>query len=333
MPFDLFHSSALPLIADVNTSVTPSQLLIQLIVDGIALGSIYALIALGYTMVYGVLRLINFAHGDVYMVGAYITFLIVNKAQAMGHGPSWLLGIGALAASMAGCGLLGVVIERFAYRPLRGAPRLTPLISAIGVSLLLENVGVQPFVFGSSPQFCPPTIPGDQIAFHFDGVTVARNSVILVASTLSLLGVLWYVVSNTKLGKAVRAVSFDRDAASLMGISTDKVISFTFFVGSALAGAGAFLFAALTHDQILPYMGILPGVKAFVAAVLGGIGNIPGAALGGFIMGLAETMVKAYGPAVHIPSSDADAAAFVILIVILLVRPSGLLGKGIVEKV
>jgi branched-chain amino acid transport system permease protein len=333
MPFDLIHMMGAPVVGDVNTSVTAGQLLLQQIINGLVLGSVYALIALGYTMVYGVLRLINFAHGDVYMVGAYISYLIVNKAMDLGHGPSWILGAVALTASMIGCGVLGVAIERFAYRPVRRAPRLTPLITAIGVSLLLENLGVQPFVFGSSPRFCPATIPGDEIAFHFDGVTVARNSVILVAATLALLALLWYVVTKTKLGKAIRAVSFDQDAASLMGINTDRVISFTFFIGSALAGAGAFLFAALTHDQLLPYMGILPGVKAFVAAVLGGIGNIPGAALGGFIMGLAETMVKAYGPAAHIPASYADAAAFVILIVILLVRPSGLLGKGIVEKV
>ena len=333
MPFDIFHSIGFPVLADTNTSVSAGQLFSQQVINGLVLGSIYALIALGYTMVYGVLRLINFAHGDVYMVGAYITYLTVNKAMSMGHGPSWTLGLIALVGSMIGCGVLGVVIERLAYRPLRRAPRLTPLITAIGVSLFLENLGVQPFVFGAAPEFCPAAIPGDAIAFHFDGVIVARNSVILVAATLILLGILWYVVSQTKLGKAVRAVSYDRDAASLMGINTDRVISFTFFIGSALAGAGAFLFAALTHDQLLPYMGILPGVKAFVAAVLGGIGNIPGAALGGFIMGLAETLVKAYGPAVHIPSSYADAAAFVILIVILLVRPSGLLGKGIVEKV
>jgi branched-chain amino acid transport system permease protein len=234
---------------------------------------------------------------------------------------------------MLACGLLGVVIERFAYRPVRNAPRLTPLITAIGVSLLLENLGNQPWVFGPNPQFCPPAIPDDGLIYTLGGVIVSRNSLILVGATLALLAVLWYVVSFTKLGKAMRAVSFDRDAASLMGINIDAVISFTFFIGSALAGAGACLYAALTRLGLTPTMGILPGVKAFVAAVLGGIGNIPGAAVGGIIMGLSETLVKAYSPAMHIPTGYADGAAFLILIIILLVRPSGLFGKGIVEKV
>ncbi len=320
-------------LADIMSS-QQGQFFVQELVNGLTVGSIYALIALGYTMVYGVLRLINFAHGDVFMVGAYISFLLINKFITLGNSsPSWLLAGGVLIAAMAGCGVIGVVIERLAYKPVRTAPRLTPLITAIGVSLLLENLGLQPWVFGASPQFCPASIPGDTISYHVGGVDVARNSVILLASTLVLLIGLWYVVTRTKLGKAMRAVSFDRDAASLMGININNVISFTFFIGSALAGAGAFLFAVLTHDRIAPDMGILLGLKAFVAAVLGGIGNIPGAALGGFIMGLAESLAKGYLPAIGIKSSYADAVAFLILILVLLFKPSGLLGKGIVEKV
>ncbi len=337
MPIDslthLLPSLSFAAAATNGAALSQGQLFAQQILNGLALGSIYALLALGYTMVYGVLRLINFAHSDVFMIGSYITFLTVSKVLGSGHEPSWALGALALVLAMLGCGVLGVIIERFAYRPVRKAPHLTPLITAIGVSLLLENLAVQPWLFGATPQFCPAVIPNDTLDFHIAGVTLSRNSALLILATVILLAILWYVVARTKLGKAIRAVSFDRDAASLMGINIDRTISYTFFIGSALAGAGAFLFAALTHNQILPYMGILPGIKAFVAAVLGGIGNIPGAALGGLIMGLVESLVRGYAPAAHIPSSYSDAAAFLILIVILLVRPSGLLGKGIVEKV
>lgn len=318
------------------------HLFLQQLVNGIQLGSIYALIALGYTMVYGILRLINFAHGDVYMVGAYISFWTVSLVYAHSAGnPSWWLALLALALAMLVCGVLGVVIERLAYKPLRNAPRLSPLITAIGVSLFLENFFNLPWhgprwlhwPFGPTPQFCPGTLPRDTLTYHFDGIDLARNSLIIFGATVFLLIVLWYIVSRTRLGRAMRAVSFDKDAASLMGINTNNIISFTFFLGSALAGAAGFLIADLAHIEMTPYMGILPGVKAFVAAVLGGIGNIPGAALGGLIMGLAESLVEGYAPAMHIPPSYSDAVAFLILIVILLVRPSGLLGKSGAEKV
>jgi branched-chain amino acid transport system permease protein len=318
------------------------HLLLQQIVNGIQLGSIYALIALGYTMVYGILRLINFAHGDVYMVGAYVSFWVVDLVFARtGGDPSWWLAFFALIASMLCCGVLGVLIERLAYKPLRNAPRLAPLITAIGVSLFLENFFDLPFrgpswlryPFGPNPQYCPATIPNDSLTYHLAGITIARNSLIIFAATLFLLALLWYIVTRTRIGKAMRAVSFDKDAASLMGININNTISFTFFLGSALAGAAGFLIADLAHIEMTPYMGILPGVKAFVAAVLGGIGNIPGAALGGLIMGLAEALVQGYAPAMHIPPSYSDGVAFLILIVILLFRPAGLLGKGAVEKV
>jgi branched-chain amino acid transport system permease protein len=305
---------------------------LQQVVNGLSVGSIYALIALGYTMVYGVLRLINFAHGDVFMVGSYIAFYAV-AALFNGHVTGWWGGAIAFVAATGGCGLLGVIIERLAYKPVRNAPKLTPLITAIGVSLLIENVAVLHGFFGPDPQTCSQHLPTDGKLINFYGISEPVDSVLLIAFTLLLLFGLWFVVSRTKIGKAMRAVSQDKEAASLMGINIDKVISFTFFLGSALAGAAGFLFAALTHVSFNTTIGIQLGLKAFTAAVLGGIGNIPGAALGGLIMGLAETMVKGYGVVIHIPSSYSDAVSFVILIVILLVRPSGLLGKSGVEKV
>ncbi len=305
---------------------------LQQLVNGLTLGSIYALIALGYTMVYGVLRLINFAHGDVFMVGCYIAFYVA-KAMFTDHVNGWCIAATAFAAATLGCGLLGVCIERLAYKPVRNAPKLTPLITAIGVSLLIENVAVLKWVFGPDPQFCPQVLPTDHTLLRFHGVSESADSLILIGFTIVLLIVLWYIVTWTKTGKAMRAVSQDKDAASLMGININNIISFTFFLGSALAGSAGFLFAALTHVSFSPYLGIPLGLKAFTAAVLGGIGNIPGAALGGLIMGLAESMVEGYGSLVHIPPSYSDAVSFVVLIVILLVKPSGLLGKGGVEKV
>jgi branched-chain amino acid transport system permease protein len=305
---------------------------LQQVVNGLTLGSIYALIALGYTMVYGVLRLINFAHGDVFMVGCYIAFYVAS-AMLRAHIVSWYAGALAFTAATLGCGILGVIIERLAYKPVRHAPKLTPLITAIGVSLLIENVAVLKGVFGPAPQFCPQVLPSDKKVLQFHGVSEPVDSVLLILFTVALLLILWYIVTYTKVGKAMRAVSQDKDAASMMGININNIISFTFFLGSALAGSAGFLFAALTHVQINAYLGIPLGLKAFTAAVLGGIGNIPGAALGGLIMGLAEAMVEGYGSLIHIPPSYSDAVSFVILIVILLVRPSGLLGKSGVEKV
>jgi len=312
----------------------PLEHFLQQVVFGIQQGSIYALIALGYTMVYGVLRLINFAHGDVYMVGAYISVLSVRAIYAHHlSGPSWIVFAAILLAAMVGCGFLGMLIERLAYRPLRKAPRLAALITAIGVSLLLENAGNLPSVFGSAPQSSPQVLPGAHAGYTLGGVFFDRNYFVMFVATMLLLAVLWYVVTQTRLGRAMRAVSQDADAASLMGIDGNKIISFTFFVGSALAGAAGCLFVTLTPNTIIPYSGILPGVNAFVAAVLGGIGNIPGAAIGGFLIGLAESLVVAYGPLVHISAGYSDAVAFGILIVILLFKPTGLFGRGVTEKV
>ncbi len=365
----------------------PQQLLIAL-----QLGSIYALIALGYTMVYGVLKLINFAHGDVYMVGAY-----------GGIGAAWLLGtwlprvvhlpavipspLGAvlvLLGTMTLCGLLGLVIEQAAYRPLRSrawiAPaiflgaacgyigysiaansnrtpvssafigiaawgalaallyttqrrrvstsssRLTALITAIGISLFLENFGGLPQVFSQDARFYPNDPP---IAYLSHTVETG----LIFGVSLALMLLLTYIVTRTRIGKAIRAVSYDADAAALMGINTDQVIAFTFALGAALAGAAGVLVFGLQHTKFDPYVGITYGLKAFVAAVLGGIGNIPGAVLGGLIMGLAETLVVAYGPLVGVDSTYRDAVAFLLLIIILLFKPAGLLGTFAPEKV
>ena len=301
---------------------------LQQLAYGLAWGSIYALIALGYTMVYGVLRFINFAHGDVYMVGAYLGFytvgaLTANPAWAM-H-PVLLLAV-ALAVSMLGCAALGVIIERAAYRPLRQAPRLTMLITAIGVSLLIENVAQHEVVFGPNPRAFPAIIP-ERVALDWGGVHLSNQQVIIIGASLLLMLVLQLVVKRTRIRRAMRAVSYDREAAALMGVNTDTVISATFALGSALAAAAGVL-VALNLPRIDPLMGIMPGLKAFVAAVLGGIGSIPGAMVGGLVMGVAEYMVAGY-----LASSYRAAIAFALLILILLVRPTGILGTGSVEKV
>lgn len=309
---------------------------LQQVVNGIQLGSIYALIALGYTMVYGVLRLINFAHGDVFMIGAVAgyyaaTALKLHEQATLGGALFALLPV--LLAAMLACALLGFIIERLAYRPLRRAPRLTALITAIGVSLFLVN-GAQ-LLFGASPKFFPSVTPqGAQATIQTAGLTISKDQMVLVASAALLMAVLWYIVQRTRIGKAMRAVSHDADAAALMGINTDTVISFTFALGAALAGAGGVLFAALTYAKILPTIGTTMGLKAFVAAVVGGIGSIPGAMLGGLLMGLSESFVKGAGRIGNFePSRWTDAVAFVLLIIVLLVRPAGLLGRFAPEKV
>jgi branched-chain amino acid transport system permease protein len=297
---------------------------LQQLLNGIHLGSIYALIALGYTMVYGVLRLINFAHGEIYMVGAYVGLVIAARVGAANHpglGTALLVMLGA----MAGCALLGLTIERFAYRPLRRAPRLTALITAIGISLLLQNV-IQ-LIFGPNPQYFPELIPSRPL-IRTATINLHSNSAIITLTALGLMAVLWYIVTRTKMGKAMRAVSYDREAALLMGINTDRVIAFTFVLGSALAGAAGFLYPALEHIRVDPLTGMLPGLKAFVAAVLGGIGSIPGAMVGGLIMGVAEQAVVGVGQ-----SNWRDAIAFVILILILLLKPAGIFGRAVPEKV
>ncbi len=295
---------------------------LQQLINGIAWGSIYALIALGYTMVYGVLRLINFAHGDVYMVGAFAGFYAV-KWLGLAQEPTIFGAVVVFLLSMGCCGILGFVIERGAYKPLRKAPRLTALITAIGVSLFLENAGQ--LIFGADPKFFPQIIAKKDV-ISSGGIILTNQQVIVLGVSLLLMVSLQLFVLKTKTGKAMRAVSFNREAASLMGISVDRIISITFVLGSALAGAAAIL-VGLTNPKIEPLMGIMPGIKAFVAAVLGGIGNVPGAMLGGMIMGIAEVMVVGY-----LSSTYRDAIAFAILILILLFKPSGILGGFTGEK-
>ena len=299
--------------------------LIQQLINGVSLGAIYALIALGYTMIYGVLRFINFAHGDVFMVGSYIGYFAatywVSSLFPVGSLPNTIL---VFLISMVFCAILGATIEFLAYRPLRSRPKLTVLITAIGVSLFLEYTGQ--LVFTANPRGFPAIIPNKPLV-HTASITIGAVEVVVICVSLALMLLLRIIVMRTKIGTAMRAVSFNQQAASLMGINISRVITFTFIIGSALAGAGGVLYGT-EYPSIEPLMGILPGLKAFVAAVLGGIGNIPGAALGGLIIGLVETLVS--GTAA---STYRDAIAFGILIAILVFKPSGLLGKREVEKV
>ena len=349
---------------------------LQQLINGISQGSAYALIALGYTMVYGVLRLINFAHSDVYMVGAFTGFYLANSQTVQSSlGTSPLVAVVVMIGAMAVCACAGMLIERFAYRPGRSPVRfvlsfwlgilgagigylaapgafgtaagvvggvavgyglermglrptsqssmLKLLIIAIGVSLFLENSGQ--IVFGADPKFFPQVIAARPM--DVGGLTLDSQRLTVLGVAILLMILLTLLVHYTKTGKAMRAVSFNLDAARLMGINTDRIIAFTFALGSALAGAGGVL-VSLMYPRIDPLMGVLPGLKAFVAAVLGGIGNIAGAMLGGLIIGLAEVMAVAYGQ-----STYRDAIAFVILVLILLLKPTGLMGKGMVEKV
>ncbi len=292
---------------------------LQQLLNGLSLGAIYALIALGYTMVYGVLRFINFAHSDVFMVGAFIGYYM---GKLVPEGTLWG-GMTVLLAAMLGCALLGMIIEKLAYRPLRGGATLNVLITAIGVSLLLEYSG-QKF-FGAAPRTFPAVFPVTN--FQLGSLVISTNQLIVIVVAILLMLGLQFIVYRTKMGRAMRAVALNPKAAQLVGVNNDVVISFTFGLGSALAGAGGILYA-LNYPSIDPLMGVMPGLKAFVAAVLGGIGNIPGAALGGLLLGTVETFVNGSQW-----STYKDAIAFAILIIILLFRPAGLLGKFTVEKV
>ncbi len=292
------------------------QELIQQLVNGLSLGAIYALIALGYTMVYGIIKLINFAHGDVMMVGAFVGFFSIT-----------LLGTNiavAMLIAMAVCALLGVIIEKVAYRPLRNSTRIASLITAIGVSLLLEYLTI--FLLGPNQKIFPDTAFTVK-AYDIAGLSILNKDVFVFVSAVGLMLVLQYIIKYTKTGKAMRAVSLDNEAAILMGISVDKTISTTFAIGSALAAAAGVM-VGVYYGAINPLMGIIPGLKAFVAAVLGGIGIIPGAMVGGFVIGLLETLVSGYGNSLY-----RDAVSFGVLILILLVKPTGLFGKDTGEKV
>ncbi len=298
--------------------------LLQQIINGISLGSIYALIALGYTMVYGVLRFINFAHGDVFMVGAFVGYYAAPYVVPLVGGNLFLAGPIVLLLSMIICSALGVITEKLAYKPLRSRPKLTVLITAIGVSLFLE-FGGQLF-FGPDPKPFPTLIPSTTVV-DTQNLTIMSTTLVVIGTAIFLMLLLRIIVMKTKIGTAMRAVSYNQQAASLMGININTVISFTFILGSSLAAAGGILYGSL-YPSINPLMGIFPGLKAFISAVLGGIGNIPGAALGGMIIGLLETFVTGY-----LSPTFRDAIAFGILILILLFKPSGILRRHEAEKV
>lgn len=285
------------------------------LINGLTLGSVYALLALGYTMVYGIIKLINFAHGEIYMIGAFAGYFAANTLG--------LSLIPTILVAMAISALAGVIIEKVAYKPLRNSPRITLLITAIGVSLLLQN-GMRLLV-GANPKSFPELVKNKVISFGVVEINTKTILLLVVAAFLVLL--LQFIVYKTKVGKAMRAASFDIEASQLMGINVNNTISLTFAIGSALAGVAGVLVAIL-YPSITPYMGTMPGLKAFVAAVLGGIGSIPGALIGGFLMGMIETLTKAY-----ISTSFSDAIAFSVLIIILLIKPSGILGKKTSEKV
>lgn len=289
--------------------------LIQQLINGISLGSIYALIALGYTMVYGIIKLINFAHGDIYMVGAYVGFYAVTMTK--------MSIIPALIISMVVTGLLGILVEKIAYKPLRKAPRISLLITAIGVSFFLEYTSM--YFVSPTPRIFPNVI--DSLSLNIGSFVINGQQLLIFIITVILMVLLTYIVQKTKMGKAMRAVSFDTETAKLMGINADRVISFTFGIGSALAAAGGVL-VGVYYNSIDPLMGIMPGLKAFVAAVLGGIGSIPGAMTGGIVLGVIEALVSGF-----ISSTFRDAAAFAILILVLLFKPSGIFGKNTNEKV
>jgi len=305
------------------------QQFFQQLINGLSWGAIYALIAVGYTMVYGVLRLINFAHGDLYMVGAMGGWYIATKWLHIQH-PSWIAFLSILQLAIVVCGTMGFVIELVAYRPLRDQPRITALITAIGVSMFLE-FGGQRF-FGANPQAFPQLIPGlehSTTLFTIGGVIVGKVDMLILGLSLVLMVVLRWIVMHTRTGMALRAVSFRFDTAALMGINVNRIISFTFVLGSSLAAVAGVL-VAVRSPKVDPLMGLVPGLKAFIAAVLGGIGNIPGAVVGGFLLGITEVFVAGYFPQ---GSQYRDGVAFVILIAVLMVKPSGLFGSNLVEKV
>ncbi len=291
--------------------------ILQQLINGLSLGSIYALIALGYTMVYGIIQLINFAHGDVYMIGAFVGYFSMT-AFHLGFFESLII-------AMAACTVLGVLIERVAYKPLRNSTRIAVLITAIGVSLVLEY-GVMYFV-GAGVRSYPPLPSFMEGSFTVGGVVIKNLQVLIIGVSITLMALLQFIVQRTKVGKAMRAVSQDAEAARLMGIDVDNTISLTFALGSALAGAAGVL-VGVYYNSINPLMGIMPGLKAFVAAVFGGIGLIPGALLGAYVIGLLETFVAGAGYSLF-----RDAVVFAVLIAVLIVKPTGLLGKNVKEKV
>ena len=295
-----------------------SQIFMQQLANGISIGSLYALLAIGYTMVYGILRLINFAHGDIFMMAAYfMVFSIINFKL-----PWYVAMIVVIIASVA----LGVLLEKAAYRPLRNAPRMSIMISAIGASFLLENLAT--YLFTGVPKGFPD-IPILTKAVNIGDISLSVATIITPFVTILLLSVVLFITNKTKIGMAMRAVSKDFETAKLMGININRVISTTFIIGSSLAAIGAILWGS-KYPSVIPLMGVMPGLKCFIAAVLGGIGNTTGAVLGGFILGMAEIMLVSFLPSL---TGYRDAIAFIILIVVLLVKPTGLLGEKVTDKV
>lgn len=288
---------------------------LQQIINGLSIGSVYALIALGYTMVYGIIRLINFAHGDIFMFGAYAGMILITNFNL----PIYI----AFPLAMAITAVFGVVIERVAYKPLRNSTRTAALITAIGVSFLIQN-GMQ-VLMGANIYTFPQVIPNT--FYEIGGIRINFIQIIIFITSVVLMFILQYIVRKTKLGRAMRAVAVDKDAAALMGVKVDNIITITFAIGSALAAAAGMM-VGLYYIKVFTFMGFSPGIKAFVAAVFGGIGIIPGAMIGGFAIGLIETLVAGYGSTLY-----KDAVVYGILILILIVKPSGLLGKNVKEKV
>lgn len=298
----------------------------QQLINGLSLGSVYALIALGYTMVYGVLRFINFAHSDVLMLGAFAAYFLSPRVEAALGSQSIMGAILIVIIVAAICAGIGILIEFLAYRPLRSRPKLTVLITAIGVSLFIEFTGQHKAVFGADTRSFPQLLPQSDV--HMGGLVISSIDIIVPLVTAVLLTTMWYVVHRTRMGTAMRAVSYNQQAASLMGVNVNRVISFTFGVGSALAAVAGILYC-MRAPAIEPLMGMQPGLKAFIAAVVGGIGNLYGAVLGGLLIGLVETAAGG----IEGLSSYRDGIAFAILILILLFKPAGLLGRATVEKV
>jgi branched-chain amino acid transport system permease protein len=301
---------------------------VQQLVNGVTLGSVYALIALGYSMVYGILKLLNFAHGEVYMIGAFIGYFVLTGLGGAADPalPVALVLILMFLAAMLGAGILGVGIERFAYRPLRNAPRIAPLISAIGVSFFLQASALLLFT-AQFRTYNTPELISFTTGIDVGPLRISLVRILVISSAIFLMIALWFLVNRTRFGRAMRATSYDREAAAMMGVDVDRVIVATFFIGSLLAGAAGVM-VGLVFGRVFHFMGFVAGLKGFTAAVIGGIGNIPGAMLGGLLIGLAEAFSASY-----ISSTFQNLIVFLLLITLMLVRPTGLLGSPVLKKV
>jgi branched-chain amino acid transport system permease protein len=309
------------------------DIFLQQILNGLVLGSIYALIALGYTMVYGVLGIINFAHGEVLMFGALIALVVIKNLVAFFPTlPLWLVLVAALLVAMSGCAVLSFYIEKIAYRPLRNAPRLVPLISAIGMSILLQTIAM--IIWGRTPLNFPQLLPEQSLAIFGTGALVTVKELIIMLTALIVMVALLFLVKKTRFGRAIRATAENPQVAGLMGVNTTRVISYTFILGGTLAALAGVMIAS-NYGSAHFYMGFMPGLKAFTAAVLGGIGNIPGAMLGGLLLGLIEALGAGYIGTLSggiFGSNYQDIFAFLVLILVLVFRPSGILGEKLRDR-